>query len=200
MKKSHERNLPPLKIDPGTTKASTTSTPNSTGSNTPTTVTPGTPGSSGNLSPTTNPFARINNQTLQTVTSEEQLITSQMEDLHIKDRQYNVRRPSFQISHNAKNIMEPLHIDTRDLPFGPSIGVVQENKSDQAQGLVSSQQSENTSNTSSIEDKTLLFNRPAEPLEIDENGRVKPYVDFSAFFEKVNQHGGEKEVLKDFFP
>ena len=162
-------------------------------------MTPGTPGSSGNLSPTTNPFARIINQTPQTVTSEEQLITSQMEDLHTKDRQHNIRRPLFQISHNAKN-MEPLHIDTGDLPFGPRIGVVQESKPDQAQGLVSSQQSENTGNTSSIEDKTLLFNRPAEPLEIDENGRVKPYVNFSDFFEKVNQHGGEKEVLKDFFP
>ena len=50
----------------------------------------------------------------------------------------------------------------------------------------------------SFEDKTRLFNRPAEPLEMDENGRVKSYISFAEFSDKINAMGGEKVVFAEF--
>ena len=59
-------------------------------------------------------------------------------------------------------------------------------------------QSTSSSANPSFEDKTRLFNRPAEPLEMDENGRVKSYIDFSDFMTTINAMGGEKVVFADF--
>ena len=49
-----------------------------------------------------------------------------------------------------------------------------------------------------MDDKTKIFNRPAEPLETDEEGRIKAYVSFTEFNEKVMAAGGEAVVFADF--
>lgn len=51
---------------------------------------------------------------------------------------------------------------------------------------------------SSMEDKTKLFNRPAEPLETDAEGRIKAYVSFTEFNEKVLAAGGEAKFFSKF--
>lgn len=47
------------------------------------------------------------------------------------------------------------------------------------------------------EDKTRLFNRPPEPLETDEHGRIKSYVDFTDLNKKIEDMGGEEAVFGD---
>jgi len=37
-----------------------------------------------------------------------------------------------------------------------------------------------------------------KPLQIDKEGKIKPYVDFSDFFQKMNELGGEKVVFNEF--
>ena len=57
---------------------------------------------------------------------------------------------------------------------------------------------EQNDSCNSMEDKTRLFNRPAEPLETDAEGRIKAYVSFDEFNEKVAAAGGPNVVFADF--
>ena len=57
---------------------------------------------------------------------------------------------------------------------------------------------EQSDSCNSMEDKTRLFNRPAEPLETDSEGRIKAYVSFDEFNEKVAAAGGPSVVFADF--
>jgi hypothetical protein len=59
-------------------------------------------------------------------------------------------------------------------------------------------QKQKSDSFSSMDDKTKMFNRPAEPLETDEQGRIKAYVSFTEFNEKVMAAGGEAVVFADF--
>lgn len=47
-------------------------------------------------------------------------------------------------------------------------------------------------------DKSQLFNRPEEPLETDDEGRIKAYVSFTEFQEKILAAGGENVVFAEF--
>ncbi|XP_057304609.1 TGF-beta-activated kinase 1 and MAP3K7-binding protein 1-like [Hydractinia symbiolongicarpus] len=49
-----------------------------------------------------------------------------------------------------------------------------------------------------VQDRTKLFNRPAEPLETDANGRIKAHVSFTEFLKKVDEMGGERVVFSQF--
>ncbi|XP_066911677.1 TGF-beta-activated kinase 1 and MAP3K7-binding protein 1-like [Clytia hemisphaerica] len=57
---------------------------------------------------------------------------------------------------------------------------------------------ERNDSQNSMDDKTKMFNRPAEPLETDAEGRIKAYVSFDEFNEKIMAAGGPEEVFRDF--
>ena len=62
-------------------------------------------------------------------------------------------------------------------------------------GTYDSLNSNNSSVDRQNEDKTRLFNRPPEPLETDQDGKIMPYVDFTDFNNKINEMGGEEAVF-----
>ena len=175
--KQQRPNLTPLKM-PEKRNTSPSMSPTtqaevgSTGSSTPATATPGSAGSVGATSPQWSfpgGAQQSGSPSPLTVTFTEQ-----------------------QVRQNEKLVSDQQPV------LGPPKPVLAAARPPGVQSHVGKHSNEQSDSVNSMEDKTRLFNRPAEPLETDSEGRIKAYVSFDEFNEKVAAAGGPNVVFADF--
>lgn len=162
-------NLTPLKMpEKRGLSPSTQAETSSSGSTTPATATPGSAGSAGAMSPQ------------WTFPGSGQ--PSSPSPLTVTFTEQHVRQHAQLASENpVRDPPMPALAATRMVQYG---------------GCRNSNEKNDSCN--SMEDKTRLFNRPAEPLETDAEGRIKAYISFDEFNEKIAAAGGPDVVFADF--
>ena len=191
-------------------------TPNSTGSDTPSTATPG----SAKSATATSPFSVCSLNTSQFSNSSPPTATASLynPELIFQREQTTIKTyenpPDMKMFINESDPPEPVLFFDQDISLLKIGGADSSlNESWQANldrmtldcnkqtcNTLSDNLSKSYSNSSqSCKDSVDKIYCHPEPLELDENGRIKAFVDFSEFIKKVEEDGGERNLFPELF-
>ncbi|XP_065655579.1 TGF-beta-activated kinase 1 and MAP3K7-binding protein 1 isoform X3 [Hydra vulgaris] len=182
-------NLPPLKIPSALEKSA--NTPSSTGSNTPSTATPGTP-----KGVTVGPFSNNDQSSSSPPTTALGFCSTELISTNQTMKTFD-KPPDMTMFITDNFKPSPLFDENT------SLLVVSKTKSYSNDNLSLDNLMDNSTKTysSSLSCKDpsdKIYNR-VESIELDENGRCQPYVDFSEFIKNVERDGGEKVLFPELF-